>query len=103
MKHKSPLSVIASTRGRAAPWRRIRAAYLCWPRLSGWRFAAGQALWLLPLLGACGWAGGFIHWQPAFAAPTWRLLGIAFFFPVMAEETFFRAALIEPRLERSPP
>src|SRR4051812_25978451 len=75
---------------------RLRAAYLKAPDGNGWRFAAGEAAWLLPIMAICGWAGGVIGWQPALGGATWVLLSIAFFFPVLAEESLFRAALIRP-------
>jgi predicted Abi (CAAX) family protease len=87
--------ISAATGGRPATTSsRLRAAYLTLPDQSGWRFAAGQAAWLTPVLAVCGWSGGFILWQPALDGTTWGLIAIAFFFPVLAEESFFRAALI---------
>jgi predicted Abi (CAAX) family protease len=80
----------------AAACSRLRAAYRIWPDRGGWRFSAGQAVWLLPLLAACGWIGRFVHWQPALGGTTWGLIAIAFFFPALAEESLFRAALIRP-------
>jgi predicted Abi (CAAX) family protease len=75
---------------------RFRSAYATCPSASDWRFAAGQAAWLLPLLGLLGWLGGFASWKPALGSDSMKLLAIAFFLPVLAEESLFRVALIPP-------
>jgi predicted Abi (CAAX) family protease len=74
-----------------------------WPGRPGWSFAAAQALWLFPLVGAFAWFGGFLTWRPALGATTWTLLAVALAFPALAEEMLFRVVLIPLAPERRLP
>ena len=77
--------------------QRIAKGYRTWPDAAGWRFTLLQALWLLPLLGLLGWVGDFIRWRPVLGGDTAALLAVAIFFPALAEESLFRAAIIPPQ------
>jgi uncharacterized protein (DUF2235 family)/membrane protease YdiL (CAAX protease family) len=99
---------IDSTEGPAPPliptppyrsegaFERLKRLFTTWPDGAGWAGLGKTALWLVPALLLFGWMGGFIGWDPKLSTQLALLAGIAFFVPVLAEESVFRGILLKP-------
>jgi len=74
---------------------RLKRLFVTLPGGDVWAQLGTESLWLLPLLLACGWLGGFIGWDPSTSR---LILFVLAAFPVLvlAEETLFRCILLKP-------
>jgi uncharacterized protein (DUF2235 family)/membrane protease YdiL (CAAX protease family) len=66
------------------------------PDAAGWARLGKAALWLLPALVLFGWLGGFLGWDPRLSPQLALFALIAFFVPVLVEESLFRGILLKP-------
>lgn len=75
---------------------RLGRLFSNWPGSSAWAGLGKTALWLVPALVLFGWMGGLIGWDPKLSPQLALLAAIAFFVPVLAEESLFRGILLKP-------
>jgi uncharacterized protein (DUF2235 family)/membrane protease YdiL (CAAX protease family) len=75
---------------------RVKRLLSTWPDVNGWARLGKTALWLVPALLLLGWMGGFVGWDPKLSTKLALLAAIAFFVPVLAEESVFRGLLLKP-------